>query len=725
MSTSSSQPGEAALSSATSTQPPRLVALAGNPNVGKTTVFNQLTGMRQKVGNYPGVTVERKTGLLPANGGPAVEIVDVPGTYSLNPRSLDEEIAYRVLVGEMGDHRRPDLIVCVVDAGNLERNLYLTSQVIDLGIPTIVALNMTDSAERNGIFIDHEGLSRELGVPVIPLAASSGRGIDELKAALKGPLPPVAPRRWIVPPELEKEVNELAEDLAREIPNLCPTARFADALRAIVNTTAKSYESHHSPPFWEKVEAARQRLRKKGVLYEQAEIIARYQWITPLTKRVVHYRRAESHRTLSERIDAFLTHRIFGPLFFLLVLLVVFEAVFSWAQPFMDWINQGMASLSTLVEGAMAPGILRSLVVDGALAGVGGIVIFLPQILLLFFFLGLLEDTGYMARVAFIMDRPMRRFGLSGRSVVPLISSYACAVPGIMATRTMDNEQDRLTTIMVAPFITCSARLPVYTLVIAAFVPSGGILFISYKAATLLALYVMGTATAMIAAWVLRRKLIDGAESTFFMELPPYHRPRLRDVSWRMTERVKVFLTRAGTIILAMSILLWALAAFPQAPADPLTGQVDPGSQLRQSFMGRAGQVWEPMLRPLGFDWKIGVALLSSFAAREVVVSALGTIYSVGDSGDPAAEGGGMSHSLIESMRRDRYPDGRPVWTPLVAASLLIFFVLACQCMSTLAVVKRETNSWRWPLFMWTYMFVLAWVASFVVYQGGRLLGWG
>ncbi len=703
----------------------RLVALAGNPNVGKTTVFNQLTGLRQKVGNYPGVTVERKSGRIPADGGPEIEIIDVPGTYSLNPRSLDEEIAYRVLVGEMGGQRRPDLIVCVVDAVNLERNLYLASQVIDLGIPTLIALNMTDSAEREGILVDAEGLARELGVPVVPLAASSGRGIDELKAALKGPLPEVPPRGWTVPPALLEEVERLAEDLAREVPQLSSASRFADALRAVVNTTAKTFESHHSSTFWEKVEEARKRLRRQGVLYEQAEIVARYEWIRPLAEKVVHYRRAESHRTLSERIDSFLTHRVLGPLFFLVVLVVVFQAVFSWAQPFMDWINQAMGALAAVVEGTMPAGLLRDLLVDGAIAGVGGIVVFLPQILLLFFFLGLLEDTGYMARVAFIMDRPMRRFGLSGRSVVPLISSYACAVPGIMATRTMDNQRDRLVTILVAPFMTCSARLPVYTLVIAAFVPAGGFFLMSYKAAALLALYLMGTGTAMIAALILRRRIMPGAESTFVMELPPYHRPRLRDLFWRMIERVKIFLTRAGTIILAVSILLWFLAAFPQAKPDPLTGAIDPGQQLQNSLMGRAGRSWEPMLRPLGFDWKIGVALLSSFAAREVVVSALGTIYSVGDAGPAQGAHSAGTHSLIERMKRDTYPDGRPVWTPLVAASLLVFFVLACQCMSTLAVVKRETNSWRWPLFMWSYMFVLAWTASFIVYQGGRLVGWG
>jgi len=697
----------------------RLVALAGNPNVGKTTVFNQLTGLRQKVGNYPGVTVERKVGQVATGGSRAVQIVDVPGTYSLNPRSLDEEIAYRVLVGEMQGQERPDLVVCVVDAGNLERNLYLTSQVLDLGIPTIIALNMTDSSEREGVFVDAGALSRELGVPVYPLAASSGKGIEALKQGLCAELPSVPPRRWKMPAALQKEVDHLAQRLSVDVPQLSASMRFADALRALANTTAPRFETHHSAEFWQEVDAARERLRAQGTLYEQEEIIARYQWITPLAERVVQIRRKDGHRSVSERIDSVLTHRYLGPAFFLAVLLVVFQAVFSWAAPFMNWIEGGMSWLSALAANHLPPGLVRGLVIDGVLAGVGGVLVFLPQILLLFFFLGLLEDTGYMARVAFIMDRPMRKVGLSGRSVVPLISSYACAVPGIMATRTMDSQRDRLVTMMVAPFMTCSARLPVYALVISAFVPAAGHFgFVSYQALTLMTLYLLGTGMAVLAAAFLRNRLIKGSSSTFVMELPSYHRPRLRDVAWRMSERAKIFLTRAGTIILAVSIVLWFLAAFPQTKSDAPNAQVDSSTQLANSYMGRAGHLWEPMLKPLGFDWKIGVALLSSFAAREVVVSALGTIYSVGDSSDDVS-------SLKERLKADTYPDGTRVWSPLVAASLLMFFVLACQCMSTLAVVKRETNSWRWPIFMWTYMFALAWIASFVVYQGGLLLGWG
>ena len=679
---------------------PRLIALAGNPNVGKTTVFNQLTGMRQKVGNYPGVTVERKIGRVAVAEGASLEIVDVPGTYSLNPRSLDEEIAYRVLIGEMEGQERPDLIACVVDASNLERNLYLLSQVLDLGIPTVVVLNMTDAAEREGIFVDADGLSKELGVPVVPLAASRGRGVEQLKAQLSGELPPLPTLRWKMPEELGNEVTRLEVLLEQEVPGLSDMTRRADALRALVNTTASSYESHHSALFWKEVEESRRRLRDSGVLYEQVEIVARYQWITPIAERVVQLRRGENHRSISERLDSVLTHRILGPALFLLILLTVFQAVFAWATPFMDAIETGVAWLGDQAWAHLPPGLLRSLVVDGVIAGVGGIVVFLPQILLLFFFLGLLEDTGYMARVAFLMDRPMRKVGLSGRAVVPLISSYACAIPGVMATRTMDNQRDRLVTMMVAPLMTCSARLPVYALVISAFVPLGSFAIFGYQALALLSLYLLGTTTAIVAALILRRGLLKGEESSFVMELPAYHRPRMRDVLYRMFERAKLFLTRAGTIILAVSILLWFLASFPQAAPDPSTGVLEPGQQLEQSLMGRAGKAIEPALRPLGFDWKIGVGLISSFAAREVVVSALGTIYSVADQEQYAG--------LADAMKTDTYPDGDPVWTPLVAASLLIFFVFACQCMATLAVVKRETASWRWPLFMWAYMFILA-----------------
>ncbi len=702
-------------------RPERLVALAGNPNVGKTTVFNRLTGMRQKVGNYPGVTVERKTGSMVGLDGLPITIVDVPGTYSLNPRSLDEEVAYRVLIGGMEGSRRPDLVVCLVDASNLERNLYLASQVLDLGKPTIVALNMVDAAEGVGLRVDADKLSEELGVPVIPIVASRGEGVEDLRDAISGPLPIPARRRWGLDPVVEEKADGLAARLERDLPALSPVQRFSDALRALTQRGASFFEVHHTPEFWLAVREAREDLDRAGVSCEQAEVVGRYQWITPLAGRVVQ-RTSLAKATLTDRIDAVLTHRVAGPILFFLILAVVFQSVFAWAGPFMDAIDGATASLGDWVGAGLPEGPIRSLLVDGVIAGVGAVVIFLPQILILFFFLGLLEDTGYMARAAFIMDRVMKRVGLSGRSVVPLLSGFACAIPGIMAARTIENQRDRLVTIMVTPLMTCSARLPVYALLIGAFIPAGALFgILGYQGLTLLALYALGVGFAIFAAWVLKRFVVKGEQSAFVMELPPYRLPSLRDVLWRMWERSKLFLRRAGTIIFAVSVVLWFLASYPEAGPKPGLEAGTDGEQaawaLSQSAMGQMGRFIEPVIAPLGYDWKIGVALVASLAAREVAVSALGTIYSVQDAG----ETGGR---LIDRMRADRSArTGQPIWTPLVAASLMVFFVLACQCLATVAVVRRETASWRWPLFLFAYMTALAWTAAFITYQGGRLLG--
>ncbi|MEE8311072.1 MAG: ferrous iron transport protein B [Candidatus Binatia bacterium] len=739
----------------------RVVALAGNPNVGKTTVFNQLTGLRQKVANYPGVTVERKDGSFVAADGRHVDVVDVPGTYSLNPRSLDEEVAYRVLIGAIEGARRPDLVVCLVDASNLERNLYLASQVMDLGIPAIIALNMMDAATAEGLEVDVAGLAEELGVPVIPLVASKGQGIAELRAAMSGALPTAPPRRWTLDGPLAEHVDELAARLAVELPELGAEQRFSDALRALVNEGASFFETHHTPAFWCAVREARADLERAGVEYQRAEIVARYRWLADVSGRVVS-RRHRRELTWSDSTDAVLTHRVAGPLIFFAVLGLIFQSVFAWAVPFMETIDGAVIAVGDLVTATMPAGPLRDLFVDGVIAGVGAVVIFLPQILILFFFLGLLEDTGYMARAAFIMDRVMRRIGLSGRSVVPMLSGFACAIPGIMAARTIENERDRLVTILVLPLMTCSARLPVYALLIAAFIPADRMFgLFGYQGLTLLVMYALGVLLAIAAAWGLRRFVVRGERSLFVMELPPYRLPRLRDVVWRMIERSRLFLARAGTIILAVSIVLWFLASYPKvepsaeitraraaveqdyaqrsarvgeqggAAADALAAAADArdaelaaldGRQgaeaLAGSAMGRLGHFIEPVIRPLGYDWKIGVALLASFAAREVAVSALGTIYSVQD----ADEG---SSRLMDRLRADVDPvTGRPVFTTLVALSLMIYFVIACQCMSTVAVVKRETNSWRWPIFMLTYLTVLAWLAAFVTFQGGRALGY-
>jgi ferrous iron transport protein B len=550
-------------------RPARLVALAGNPNVGKTTLFNRLTGMRQKTGNYAGVTVERKTGSLTGPDGLPVSIIDVPGTYSLNPQSLDEEVAYRVLIGAIEGAQRPDLVVCIVDASNLERNLYLTSQVLDLGEPTLIALNMVDNAESTGVQIDVEALSAELGVPVIPMVAARGDGVDALREAICGPLPVPARRGWPLDSRVEEKVEALAQRLEVDLPELLPTQRWSDALRALTQRGAPFFEVHHTPSFWSEVQQERAELEAAGVNVEQAEIAGRYQWIGALSGQVVS-RSAEPPITTSDRIDAVLTHRIFGPILFFLILGVIFQSVFAWATPFMEALDGVVSSLGAWVGSGLPEGPVRGLLVDGVIAGVGAVVVFLPQILILFFFLGLLEDTGYMARAAFIMDRVMKRVGLSGRSVVPMLSGFACAIPGIMATRTIDNQRDRLVTTMVIPLMTCSARLPVYTLLIGAFIPAGALFgVLGYQGLTLLALYLLGVLLAITAAWVLKRFVIKGERSVFVMELPPYRMPHMRDVLWRMVERSKLFLTRAGTIIFAVSIVLWFLASYPQAGPKP------------------------------------------------------------------------------------------------------------------------------------------------------------
>lgn len=743
----------------TTTAPPtaartRRVALAGNPNVGKTTVFNLLTGMHQKVGNYPGVTVERKVGRMV--GAERVEIIDLPGTYSLNPASLDEQVAYDVLTGRIPGEPVPDLVVCIVDATNLERNLFLASQVMDLGLPTAIVLNMMDEAEAQGLRIDVKALAREMGVPVLSMTATRRHGFAELKQLILDAEPPVPTRRWTLMPPVAVQVEALMEVLEREAPTLDPAHRFNEALRALANDAVLEARRHEIPAFHRAVVAARQMLDERKVPYRQAEMIGRYGWLSPLVGRVAVKEKPASERTTSDKVDAVVTHRIFGPIIFLGILLLIFQAVFSWATPVMDLIEAGFALLGEGVRAALPEGFFTDLLVDGVIAGVGAVLVFLPQILLLFFFLGLMEDTGYMARSAFIMDRVMRRVGLSGGSVVPLLSAFACAIPGIMAARTLDNHRDRIVTIMVTPLMSCSARLPVYTLFIAAFIPAGKLFgVVGYQGLAMFSMYLLGTVMAFVAAWVLKKVVFKGDSSFFVMELPPYRLPMMKMVFWRMIERAKAFLVRAGKIIFSMSILLWFLASFPRTEPDAAlqaeyaaaeaayTMTVErlalaPGDQtealaqaeaaweaeqrayenavashqIRNSFIGRLGHALEPVMRPLGFDWKISAGLVSAFAAREVIIATMATLYSVGDADE-------TSVTLKEALLAD------PGYTPLVAVSLLVFFVLALQCVSTLAIARRELNSWFWPFVMWAYMTGLAYLFSLIVYQGGRALGIG
>jgi ferrous iron transport protein B len=652
------------------------IALAGNPNAGKTTLFNALTGLKQKVANYPGVTVERKQGTWRLNGIPAT-LIDLPGLYSLDATSMDERIARDVLTGELQGTPRPDAIVAVVDATNLERNLYLVTQLLEFGLPVVIALTMIDTFEKQKHQIDVAKLSKSLNTPVIPVNAKTGRG-------------------W---PELEGHLEEVIRS-----PRGAP---------AELNGGMADLDGH-------------------------AKIFARYNFISNAVQESVRHHDRQAHQ-VSDRIDRVLTHKFFGLVILVAILLLVFQAIFSWASLPMDLLDRGFGALGDVVRSAMPPGILTDLVVDGIIAGVGGVLVFLPQILLLFLFISLLEDTGYMARAAFLLDKLMSRVGLHGKAFLPLISSFACAIPGIMATRTIEDRRDRFTTILIAPFMSCSARLPVYTLMIAAFFAGQTVFgFLSLGAVLMLAMYALGIAVAIIVAFIFKRTVFKAPPPPFIMELPPYRMPNLRTVVQNMLTRAWIFVKRAGTVILTISIILWALMYFPRAGSPPYEGGVaaqvssvgvdgvvlstsdDPSpesEQLKNSFAGTLGHAIEPVIRPLGFDWKIGVALIASFAAREVLVSTLSIIYNVGKDENES------SPSLIAAIQNAKKEDGARAWTPLVALSMMVFFVLAMQCMSTVAVVRRETNSWRWPLVMIGYMTGLAYLASLVTYQIGSLLG--
>ena len=636
---------------------PLTIAVAGNPNAGKTSLFNSLTGLRQKVANYPGVTVESKVGLWTvAPELPAANLIDLPGLYSLDATSLDEEIARDILLGRAAAVETPDVIIVVIDATNLVRNLYLATQLIETGQPIVVVLTMFDLAQRSKLKIDVEKLSEALGVAVVPVVAKRHRGVAELAQAV----------------------------LAVVRHGAFPSARGFELLG-------------------------------KSDSQRRAQLIRRYALIERIVSDAVEAT-DEGKTGVSERIDRVVTHRFLGPLILVLVMLLVFQAIFSWASLPMNLIDHVFSELAAAVRSHFPPGVFTDLLADGIIAGVGGVLAFLPQILLLFLFISILEDSGYMARAAFLTDRLMRAVGLHGKAFVPLLSSFACAVPGIMATRTIENPKDRLATIMIAPFMSCSARLPVYTLMIAAFFSGQKVFgFISLGAVIILGMYLLGIAVAIFVAWILKHTILNAPPPLFVMELPPYRVPHFGNVAHALLARSTVFLKRAGTVILSISILLWALVAFPRPASPPLTHSS--GAQIQNSFAGRAGRMIEPLIAPLGFDWKIGVGLISSFAARETIISTLSIVYNVGDNG------GNKSTSLVETMRNAKRADGSPVWTPLVGLSLMIFFLLACQCMSTVAIVRRETNSWRWPLFMVGYMLVLAYVASLITYQGGRLLG--
>ncbi len=733
------------------------LALIGNPNVGKSTLFSVLAGIHQRVGNYPGVTVEKKVGLLRLDSGHKVTLIDLPGTYSLAPRSQDEMVAVDVLLGRQDDVEPPDVILCVVDASNLERNLYLVSQVRELGRRIVVALNMVDVAERRGITVDLKRLQEHLGVPVVAIQANTKRGIDELRATLQRTLDQPSPDPLNpLPPAFVEEVDRIVEAQADRPEDQRLPRYMIERLLLDVG----GYIEGHLPPgasddLLQRVGQARRRLEEAGHPVPAVEAIARYAWIGQATGEAVTRNEPQtSSVSMGDRVDALLTHKVWGSLIFLMVMVLIFQSVFTWAGPAMDLIESVVGLAGEATGSLLAEGALRSLVVDGIFAGVGGVVVFLPQIFVLFFFLAILEDCGYLARAAYLMDRIMTRLGLSGKSFIPLLSSFACAIPGIMATRVIEDRRDRLATILVAPLMSCSARLPVYTLMIAAFIPATTLFgFLSLQAVTMVTMYAIGVVTAGLVAWALKRTMLKGPTPAFVMELPPYKWPSLKTVVLRMLDRGWAFIRRAGTIILAVSIIMWALLYYPRLPEDQhqaleaerfvlVESQAeldDPEAiaaiddqladldvredslQKRQSLLGRAGRLIEPAVEPLGWDWRIGAATIASFPAREVVVATLGVIFDVGEEVEDEQGEVRLSEALRQARRPDK-PD-RPLFDIPVALSIMVFFALCAQCVSTLAIIKHETNSWAWPSFAFFYMTGLAYIAALITYQVGAALG--
>ncbi|MBL9202385.1 MAG: ferrous iron transport protein B [Opitutaceae bacterium] len=702
------------ISSGVSAAPSRtpVYALVGNPNCGKSTLFNALTGLKQKVGNYPGVTVEKKIGTAYSQHGQPITVIDLPGAYSLAARSPDEAVTRDVLLGRRADTPQPDRILCIVDATNLERNLYLVHQILDLGRPVILVLNMMDVAAAAGLDVRAGRLERELGIPVIPCEAVNGKGLIELKLAMSRADLPLSRHAWDIPAPIAPAVAELQASLTAN-DRKPPLIARAEAL--LLLTDQDSVRVAGSTPLsartTEILQGWQKRWEGEGTDWAGTLVNSRYDVIGRIAAEAVT-RAGHTGPTASDKIDAVATHPIWGWMILGAVMTLLFLSIFTLAEYPMGFIEDGIASLSDWVkkDSGLPDGDLRDLITDGAIAGVGGVIVFLPQILILFFFIGLLESTGYMARAAFIMDRLMSRVGLNGKSFIPLLSSYACAIPGIMATRTIEDQKDRLVTILVAPLMSCSARLPVYLLMIAALVP-GDRVPVATKVGVMILMYALGTFGAFGFAWLFKRTLLKGAPPVMIMELPPYRLPGLKDVALHMLERAWIFLRRAGTVILGISIVLWFLAAYPKAPEG-----ATPQQQLAQSFAGRAGHALEPAIAPLGFDWQIGIGLISSFAAREVFVSTMGVVFNAESKDDDTTP-------LRQALLATKWPDGRPLFTPLVCFTLMIFYVFAMQCVSTVAIVRRETNSWRWPLFQIAYQTGTAWILSFIVYQAGRALG--
>ncbi len=705
----------------------------GNPNAGKTTLFNTLTGSFQKVGNYPGVTVEKVSGSLKLPSG-SIECIDVPGLYSMVAVSEDERVAVEVIEGRIATTRRPDLLVCVIDATNLERNLFFFSQLSEQGRPMVVAMTMMDRLKQAGQEIDLAKMSNLIGVEIVPMVGHKDKGIEELKDAIERNLQrPRIPQFEIgFPSALETKVAGLRERVARV------GIDFTKAdVRHLLLETDHPFNSflRDFPEMQAAFEEARDQLVAEGVQQHSVDVATRYHWANVVKRAVI--KEADSPkagRSMTDRIDAVLTHRIFGLVIFIGLMYLVFQSIYTFAKPLMD----GITWVFGQIKGGVRPLLadyppIQSLVVDGILGGVGGVLVFLPQILILFLFIAVLEGSGYLARAAFLMDRLFGWCGLNGRAFIPLLSSFACAIPGIMAARVMPDPKSRLATILVAPLMSCSARLPVYLLLIGAFIqprfgPVGAGL-------ALFGMHLVGLFVAIPIVWLLNRKILRGKRLPFLLELPPYQWPKWRDVWISMYFRAKIFVKTAGTIIALMSVIIWALSYFPRLTPDQKAGVkqqyalLHPGAtnsdlqkhfdeeQLANSALGRFGKTIEPIFIPAGFDWRITTSILSAFPARETVVPSLGIIFSLGGDVDET------SSDLPKALHDATWPDGRRLFTTWTSVGLMVFFALCAQCMATLATVKRETNSWKWPLFMFTYMTTLAYLAAVGVQMLSHLFG--
>lgn len=696
------------------------IALVGNPNSGKSSLFNALTGLNQKVGNFPGVTVDKKTGICKVSDSLQAEIIDLPGTYSLYPKSKDEQVTYEVLLNRKNSDR-PDLIIVIADASNLKRNLLFCSQIMDLKMPVILALTMNDIARQKGITIDLAELERQMGVPVVSINPRKNKGTPQLKKAIADV--------YAHPKANERDdfidTGALTGPWIHEIKALCGVSSTYNALHIACNYLELTYLN------------AAQKIQLGALLdmnhFQKAkiqaeEIMERYKKIGFVMQQCVAEENPLKKSVVSERMDKVLLHPLYGNIILLLVLFLLFQSIFWLAEYPMSWVEEGFSLLSGWLGSWLPDNLFRDLLINGVLAGISGIAIFIPQIMILFGFITILEDSGYMARISFLTDRLMRSVGLNGRSVMPLISGMACAVPAIMATRTIQNRKERLITIMVTPLMSCSARLPVYTILIGLVIPDKNLWVFNLQGLVLMGLYLLGFFAALMVSWAMSL-FIKAKDKTFFlMELPVYRAPRWKNVFITMIEKGKIFVTDAGKVIMVISVLLWVFASFgppsrlkaveekyalaiQQNPerAEELEWEKQ-SAKLENSFAGITGHVIEPFIRPLGYDWKIGIALITSFAAREVFVGTMATLYSVGDAQNAEL-------TLREKMHKARRMDGTPVYTLATGLSLMVFYVFAMQCMSTLAIVKRETRSWKIPMIQFAYMLALAYGCAFIIYQ--------